>query len=196
MLFDLKIYSLKIADAGLILYPLKIEMLTIPLCGRNAIIFVHKFRIHIVRVSTCQNVGSEVVWCVSFPLASLVAGDFFVNVCSHCFVYLLFSVAKLSIIFITPNIFLLFYRKLCFCSLKIAGCVPKIPIWRKKIKIPASLKISVRSKNPYLKISVQWCSGAICPEFCKGIQGLRRGCGTHGHDTAKGEQQRNFFAYI
>ena len=105
MLFDLKIYSLKITDAGLILYPLKIEMLTIPLCGRNAIIFVHKFRIHIVRVSTCQNVGCGVVRCVSFPLASLVAGDFFVNVCSHCFVYLLFSVAKLSIISVTPNKF-------------------------------------------------------------------------------------------
>ena len=96
-------------------------MLTIPLCGRNAIIFVHKFRIHIVRVSTCQNVGCGVVRCVSFPLASLVAGDFFVNVCSHCFVYLLFSVAKVSIIFIYPNIFLLFIENLCCCSLKISG---------------------------------------------------------------------------
>ena len=102
---SLKIYSLKITDAGLILYPLKIEMPVIPLWGRYATIFLHKIRIHIVRVSTCQNVGSGVVRCVSFPLASLVAGDFFVNVCSHCFVYLLFSVAKLSIISVTPNKF-------------------------------------------------------------------------------------------
>ena len=74
-----------------------------------------------MRVSTCQNVGGEVVRCVSFPLAALVAGDFFVNVCSHCFVYLLFSVAKVSIIFIYPNIFLLFIENLCCCSLKISG---------------------------------------------------------------------------
>ena len=53
MLFDLKIYSLKIPDAGLILYPLKIEMLTIPLCGRNATIFLHKVIIHIVAIGTC-----------------------------------------------------------------------------------------------------------------------------------------------
>ena len=48
----------------------------------------------------------------------------------------------------------------------------KIPI---RLKIPASLKISVRSKNLYLKISVHQKktvqSGAICPESCKGIQG-------------------------
>ena len=71
----------------------------------------------------------------------------------------------------------------------------KIPI---RLKIPASLKISVQSKNYYLKISVQWCSGAICPEFCKGIQGLRRGCSNtrprhdHRRRATKGEQQRNF----
>ena len=56
-----------------------------------------------VRVCTCQNVGSGVVRCVSFPFATLVAGDFFVNVCSHCFVVLLFSIAKVSIIFIYPK---------------------------------------------------------------------------------------------
>ena len=60
----------------------------------------------------------------------------------------LFLIANVSIIFIYPNIFLLFIENLCFCSLKIAGCVPKIPIGRKKIKIPASLKISGISKNP------------------------------------------------
>lgn len=121
MLFDLKIYSLKIPDAGLILYPLKIEMLTIPLCGRDTTIFVHKFRIHIVRVGACQNVGSGVVRCASFQLASLVAGDFFVNVCSHCFVFLLFSIAKVVTIFEYPNNFLLFIENLCYCSLKISG---------------------------------------------------------------------------
>ena len=64
----------------------------------------------------------------------------------------------------------------------------KIPI---RLKIPASLKISVQSKNLYLKISVRCCSGAICPEFCKGIQGLRRGCGTHDHDTTIGGEQES-----
>ena len=69
-----------------------------------------------------------------------------------------------------------------FCSLKIAGCVPKIPIGRKKIKIPTSLKISVR-----------WCSGAICPESCKGIQGeperMRNTRPRHG----KGRATKKFF---
>lgn len=40
-------------DAGLFLHPLKIEMPAIPLGGRNAIIFLHKFKIHIVRIGTC-----------------------------------------------------------------------------------------------------------------------------------------------
>ena len=56
----------------------------------------------------------------------------------------------------------------------------------------------MRPKNPYLKISVRWCSGVICPEFCKGIQGLQRGCSNtrprhdHRRRATKGEQQRNF----
>ena len=120
MLFDLKIYSLKITDAGLLLHPLKIEMLTIPLCGRDATILLNKFRIQIVGVGTCQNVGSGVVGCASFPIASLVAGDFFVNVCSHCFVYLLFLIAKVSIKIEYPNKILLFIENLCCCYLKIA----------------------------------------------------------------------------
>ena len=85
MLFELKIYGLKIPDAGLILHPLKIEMLMIPPCGRDTFILVHKLTIHIVGVGTCQNVGSGVIRCASLPLAALVAGDFFVNVCSHRF---------------------------------------------------------------------------------------------------------------
>ena len=61
--------------------------------------------------------------------------------------------------------FYFFIENLCFCSLKIAVCAPKIPIGRKKIKIPIRLKISVRSENPYLKISVhQWANR---PEWCK-----------------------------
>ena len=60
----------------------------------------------------------------------------------------------------------------------------KIPI---RLKIPASLKISVQSKNLYLKISVQWCSGAICPESCKGIQGEQERM--QEHTTTRGEQE-------
>ena len=96
-------------EAGLVLHPLEIEMFAIPLCRWNATVFVHKIIIHIMCVCTCQNVGSGVVRCVSFQLASLVAGDFFVNVCSHCFVVLLFSIAKVVTIFEFPNNILLFY---------------------------------------------------------------------------------------
>ena len=48
--------------------------------------------------------------------------------------------------------FYFFIENLCFCSLKIAVCAPKIPIGRKKIKIPIRLKITIESKNYYLKI--------------------------------------------
>ena len=44
-----------------------------------------------------------------------------------------------------------------FCSLKIAVCVPKIPIGRKKLKIPIRLKITEWSKNYGLKILVRAC---------------------------------------
>ena len=40
------------------------------------------------------------------------------------------------------------------CNLKISGRVPKIPIGRKKIKIPIRLKITEWSKNYGLKIPV------------------------------------------
>ena len=73
-----------------------------------------------------------------------------------------------------------------FCSLKIAGCVPKIPIGRKKIKIPASLKISV-----------QWCSGAVVQFVwspAKVFRESRRGCRNtrprHDHRRRTGEPQR------
>ena len=124
IIFDFIIWKFivwKFTDAGLVLHPLKIEMPVIPLGRWNSSIFLHKIIIHIVCVCTCQNVGSGVVRCVSFPVASLVACDFFVNVCSHCFVYLLFSIAKVSIKIEYPNKFLLFIKNLCFCSLKISG---------------------------------------------------------------------------
>ena len=87
----------------------------------------------------------------------------------------LFPIAKVSIKIEYPNKFLLFIENLCFCSLKIAVCVPKIAIGRKSLKItiesknyylkiPVRLKISVRSENPYLKISVRWANS---PERCK-----------------------------
>ena len=71
--------------AELILHPLETEMPMIPLGGRNAVIFLHKFRIHIVGVGTCQNVGSGVVRCVTRSLITFVICDFFVTVCSHRF---------------------------------------------------------------------------------------------------------------
>ena len=51
--------------------------------------------------------------------------------------------------------FYFFIENLCFCSLKIAVCALKIPIGRKKIKIHIRLKITIRSKNYYLKIPVR-----------------------------------------
>ena len=39
------------------------------------------------------------------------------------------------------------------CNLKISGRVPKIPIGKKKIKIPIRLKITDISKNCRLKIT-------------------------------------------
>ena len=117
IIFDFIIWKFivwKFTDAGLVLHPLEIEMFAIPLCRWNATIFLHKFRIHIVRVCTCQNVGSGVVRCVSLPFATIVAGNFFVNVCFHCFVYLLFSIAKVVTIFEYPNKILLFIENLCF----------------------------------------------------------------------------------
>ena len=64
----------------------------------------------------------------------------------------LFLIAKVSIIFIYPKKILLFIENLCCCCLKIAVCAPKIPIGRKKIKIPIRLKITIISKNCRLKI--------------------------------------------
>ena len=56
---------------------------------------------------------------------------------------------------ISKYFFTFFIENLCFCSLKIAVCVPKIPIGRKKLKIPIRLKITDISKNYRLKIAVR-----------------------------------------
>ena len=59
----------------------------------------------------------------------------------------------------------------------------KIPV---RLKISVSLKISVRSDNPYLKISVhQWASR---PEWCKCSGHLQRIAGSTGRKA--GERQR------
>ena len=70
----------------------------------------------------------------------------------------------------------------------------KIPV---RLKIPTSLKISVRSKNLYLKISVQWCSGAVVQFVrspAKVFRESRRGCRNtrprHDHRRRTGEPQR------
>ena len=81
------------------------------------------------------------------------------------------------------------------------------------VKIPVRLKISVRSENPYLKISVyQWANR---PEWCKcsgHLKGLQAGpdakqeshkgragedAGTHDHRRRAGEpKQKYFLLYI
>ena len=59
--------------------------------------------------------------------------------------------------------FYFFIENLCFCGLKIAVCALKIAIGRKKIKIPIRLKITIESKNYYLKITVRACMYArVC----------------------------------
>ena len=74
----------------------------------------------------------------------------------------LFLTTKVSIKIEYPNKILLFIENLCFRSLKIAVCVPKIPIGRRKIKISGAsknyrLKITEWSKNYGLKIPVRVC---------------------------------------
>ena len=69
--------------------------------------------------------------------------------------FVLITIAKVHIKIEYPNNFLLFIENLCFCRLKIAVCAPKIPIGRKKIKIPVRLKITEWSKNYGLKIPVR-----------------------------------------
>ena len=59
----------------------------------------------------------------------------------------LITIAKVHIKIEYPNNSLLFIENLCFCSLKIAVCAPKITTGRKKIKIHIRLKITIESKN-------------------------------------------------
>ena len=63
------------------------------------------------------------------------------------------TAAKVVTIFEHPNNSLLFIENLCFCSLKIAVCVPKITIISKNCR----LKITIISKNYRLKIPVRAC---------------------------------------
>ena len=75
----------------------------------------------------------------------------------------------------------------------------KIPI---RLKIPASLKISVQSKNLYLKISVRWCN--LSGVLQRYSERAGEDAGTHDHDTTTGGEQeihkgratKKFFAYI
>ena len=93
--------------------------------------------------------------------------------------------------------FYLFIENLCFCRLKIAVCVPKIPIGRKKIKIPIRLKITEWAKNFGLKISGVLDSGIGLPA------GFRTTTTTGTEDTngtpppeKGGFKQSGKFAYI
>ena len=63
----------------------------------------------------------------------------------------LFLIAKVVTISEYPNKILLFIENLCFCSLKIAVCAPKITIISKNYR----LKITDISKNYGLKIPVR-----------------------------------------
>ena len=81
----------------------------------------------------------------------------------------LITAAKVHIKIEYPNKILLFIENLCYCSLKIAVCVPKIPIGRKKIKIPIRLKITVEPKNYGLKIPVRvrmYVRTYVCAYVC------------------------------
>ena len=103
----------------------------------------------------------------------------------------LITAAKVSIIFIYPKKILTFIENLCFCNLKISGRVPKIPIERKKIKIPIRLKITVKSKNYGLKIPVRarmYARVYVCS--CVRVYACAYECGqivtrTHDHDQHK-----------
>lgn len=139
----------------------------------------------------------------------------------------LISDAKVYIILIIPNKNLLFFEKFIFLmaffaknllrlsensdrekEIKItdAPYFVKIPV---RLKISVDLKISVRSENPYLKISVRWANS---PERCKCSGVLQRIAGSTGESrntrppkesrrATKGKQAgkretKNFFAYI
>ena len=83
--------------------------------------------------------------------------------------------------------FYFFIENLCFCSLKIAVCAPKIPIGRKKLKIPIRLKITEWSKNYGLKIPVRvrvcvrmYARAYDCQDSTSGTSGTHTN-GTHDH---------------
>lgn len=97
------------------------------------------------------------------------------------------------------------------CNLKISGRVPKIPIGKKKLKIPIRLKITEWSKNYGLKIPVRVC---MCVRMYARVYARASVCGqivirTHDQDrhtrpthngtqdtTGKGVTTKIKFAYI
>ena len=112
----------------------------------------------------------------------------------------LITIAKVVTIFEYPNKILLFIENLCFCSLKIAVCVPKISVRKKKIKIPSRLKITAQSKNFGLKISGVLDSGIRLPAGFRTTTTSthhRRHLWNTGHQRGNGsEAKRGKFAYI
>ena len=101
----------------------------------------------------------------------------------HNVVWFLITMQRYILKFIF-QIFFYFLSKIYACNLKIAVCVPKIPIGRKKIKIPVRLKISVEPKNYGLKIPVRVC---MCVRMYARMYARAYDCGqivirTHDHD--------------
>ena len=122
----------------------------------------------------------------------------------------LITAAKVSIKIECPNKILLFYRKFMFLQsgLKIAVCVPKIPIISKNCR----LKISVGSKNFGISVGKppEWCKCSGHLQRIAGSTGRKAGerqreshkgragedAGTHDHRRRAGEQQTNKFFVI
>ena len=96
--------------------------------------------------------------------------------------------------------FLTFIENLCFCSLKIAVCVPKITIWRKKLKIPIRLKITIISKNYGLKIIVRvrvYARVYACMiEENRTHDHDRHTTGTHDQHTTTGKERKNLHIQV
>ena len=121
----------------------------------------------------------------------------------HCFVYLLFSIAKVVTIFEYPNKILLFIENLCFCSLKISGasknCRLKITEWSKNfgasVGKPSGV-VQVFRTSERIAGSTGRKAGERQRESHKGRAG--EDAGTHDHRRRAGEQQTNkyFVLYI
>lgn len=110
----------------------------------------------------------------------------------------LFLIAKVSIIFIYPNKFLLFIGNLCFCSLKIAVRALKITIISKNCR----LKITIESKNCRLKILVRVYARMYARVYYSGQIVIRtqdhnwHTNGTHDHQKREGTSNAGKPEYI